>query len=108
MTICIAITADIKGSPKIVFAADRMVSTDWVTYDSGLSKAQFVTEYAVIMTASDDILTSTEIMEKTINVITALNLPEKKKVEEIADILSKICQERLQSEGREKFSQNTG
>ena len=56
-----------------------MVSTDWVTSDSGLSKAQFVTEYAVIMTASDDILTSTEIMEKTINVITALNLPERKK-----------------------------
>jgi hypothetical protein len=102
MTVCIAAIAEANTPyPKIVFVSDRLIST-WINYESGVPKIKLLTNYAAIMIASNDTLTSADIVAKVEKSIAELSISGKKiTVEEIVGLFSEKCKERLQLE-REK------
>jgi hypothetical protein len=107
MTVCIAaISENLTGSPKIVFASDRLVSGG-VCFEAGVSKIQPLSVYAWIMSSSNDALASDGIILKIQEMISAGEKAGKTfSIEQIANAFSLECKNRLKSE-REKqiFSQ---
>lgn len=102
MTVCIAAICESQtGSPKIVFASDRLVSGG-VCFEEGVSKIQPLALYAWVMSSSNDALTSDGIILK-IQKTLACNSKEGKQIEieQIAAMFSQECKNKLKVE-REK------
>ncbi len=109
MTVCIAVIADASTtSPKLVFASDKLIST-WINYESGVSKIKMLTDYAAVMIASDDTLTSADLISNSEKVIAKLTTSGKKiSIEKIVEILSEKCKERLQYERERRILSKYG
>ena len=106
MTVCIAAIAEANTPyPKIVLAADREVSTDWISYTSGVGKIRALTNYCWVMISTDNALVGNDIITKSIdklNINLKNNPEEKLTIEQIAELLSKECKQKLDTE-RERF-----
>jgi len=102
MTVCIAVIADsLSGSPKIVFAADRLISAG-VFFESGVSKVKRLADYAWVMVSTNDGLASDTMiikLQKFVNEF--LERGKIITIEQIVEQLSKECEKRLSAE-REK------
>jgi len=98
LTICIAAICDeIEGLyPKIVFAADRLISAG-IQFEHGKSKIERITDSTWVMMASNDSLKSDMIIKDTITEIADSNIS----VKEIVSVLSKQC-EKMEKSEREK------
>jgi len=87
LTVCIAAISDIDGNPLITFAADRLVSTPTVQFESSQSKIQKLTDYAYVLIASNDSTKSNMI----VRMVKPLLEEKKLKISDIADLLAKEC-----------------
>jgi 20S proteasome alpha/beta subunit len=106
MTVCVAAIAEMNTSyPKIVIAADREVTTDWISYTSGVGKIRELTKYCWVMISTNNALVSNDIISKSIE---RLNLffkdhpDEKLAIEQIVELISQECKFKLDIE-RERF-----
>ncbi|MFY9750804.1 MAG: hypothetical protein WAK75_04320 [Methanoregula sp.] len=107
MTVCIAAICDsISPSPKIVFASDRLVSAG-VSFESGVSKSQYLTPNAWIMSSSNDALASDGIILKIQKILA--DSPDAGKqipIEQIANMISQECKNKIRLERENQvFSQ---
>ena len=101
MTVCIAAIADASTpSPKIVFAADRLVSS-WVNFESGVPKIRQLTNYAFVLIATNDAPIANGIILKAEEQIKSL-CDERLTIEQIVKMISKECKNRLSDE-RERY-----
>jgi len=103
MTVCIALIAtDIYSrQPMIVFASDRLVSTDAICFEGGNSKIELLNLHAYIMASSTDAVNSDEIIIKT-----RLRIPDEEcSVKQIAEILAEECKLKFESGLKEKRKQ---
>ena len=109
MTVCIAVISEANTpSPKIVFASDKLIST-WINYESGVSKIKLLTNYIGVMIASDDTLTSADLVSKVEQSVVKLTSTGKKiTVEKVVELLSERCKERLQAERERKILSKYG
>ena len=109
MTVCIAVISEANTpSPKIVFASDKLIST-WINYESGVSKIKLLTNYIGVMIASDDTLTSADLISKVENTVIKFTSTGKKiTVEKVVELLSERCKERLQNERERKILSKYG
>lgn len=88
LTVCIAAICDVKtASPKIVFAADRLISAE-IQFEHKPGKITRLSDYCYVMTSSDDALRSNMIVQQVIDQFQARNLLI---IKEIADLFSKVC-----------------
>lgn len=103
MTVCIAAIADaLTNSPKIVFAADRLVSAG-VCFESGVPKIKELTNYAYVMISSNDALVSDLIATKAQKIVfDHLEKKNKLTIEQIAELFSKECEMRLKQDKEKK------
>jgi len=96
MTVCIAAIAEAQTEyPKIVFAADREV-TSWISYTSGVGKIRAINDFTYVMISTNNALLSNDIITKTIEYLSQDEDKENLKVENIAEIISYECKRRLE------------
>ena len=99
MTVCIAAIAEaLTDSPKIIFAADRLVSAG-VCFESGVPKIRELTNYAYVMISSND-ANASDLIATRVQKIVFDNLEKKNRltIEQIADLFSKECEMRLKQD----------
>ena len=101
MTVCIAAIADANTeSPKIVFAADRLVSS-WVNFESGVPKIRGLTNYAFVFIATNNAPIANGIILRVEEQIKSFS-GKKLTVEQIVQLISKECKNKLDGE-RERY-----
>ena len=105
MTICIALMAEATTpSPKIVFTADRQITTKSIKFSNSMSKYNGLTDYAGIMISSNNLLISVDIVSKVMEEVKKYLLSGKKlEIREIVEIVKRICIERFQNEQNNGF-----
>jgi hypothetical protein len=99
MTVCIAALAEANTqTPKIVFAADRLVSAG-VNFENALPKIKALTPYAWVLISSNDALASDLIVVKAQETIAKeIGAGKTLSVSQIVDILSNECKIKMKSE----------
>ncbi|MGD0079451.1 MAG: hypothetical protein ABSB80_02235 [Methanoregula sp.] len=115
MTICIAAVAQIETEdpvikdPAIVFAADYQVSSNYLKYNSPISKFQPLTDYAGILFASSNVPKSDEIVADVVNItVDYERLRKKIPIKDIAKLVSDKCIERHNRAADREFRLNWG
>lgn len=105
MTVCIAAIAEARTEyPKIIFAADREV-TSWISYTSGVSKIRRLTQSTCVMTATNNALISNDLVTKAKKQIEDQLREEPEAavtVEDVVEAIAYQCKSRLYL-AREKF-----
>ena len=97
MTVCIAALSDIyTQNPKIIFAADRLVSAG-IQFEHGVSKIGQITYNCYVMVTSNDSLESDMIFKKVQGDVAGKKLT----VEDVARLFAKECQQ-LQHHQRQR------
>jgi 20S proteasome alpha/beta subunit len=99
MTVCIAaISEEQTEYPKIVIAADREVTTDWISYTSGVGKIRVLTKYCWVMISTNNALIAQDIITQSINELNKIlkNTPDEIiTIEQIAKLISSECKYKM-------------
>lgn len=103
MTICIAAICEIENDPKIVFAADRLISAG-IQFEHGVPKITPLTDYCFVMVSSTDSLKSDMLISNVKNKVKGQNF----KIKEIIEIFSKECKLLINSEREEQVLSKFG
>lgn len=89
LTVCIAAICDAKTEhPKIVFAADRLISAE-IQFEHRPGKITQLSKYCCVMMSSDDALRSNMIVQRVLDQIQLA--PKLPTIKEIAELFSKAC-----------------